>query len=347
MTKNGKLRMSGTLNTIWHGTFAFVVRSEGIEILIPKVDMHAYYAGNWGHELQELSLGKRYRLEGIKSGDGTAKFNQDEHVYVRGPLVPHYDRFLRCSWGPLVPKNIFTLQRMQLDRNNFGQPIPATVQIPNRLGLLHVMTFEFDDLSSLCVLEEAADGSRDQRSVKLPWRPMSVPNEVLGGTGQKCIVNLHIFSDPPHSFDGSMARMDYEHPTAAFGDLMRLTQVPELSFRYTKGEEPIMLPDASVPPGLRRSEMMSLAESGLLNGHHLPSTQHNPTHSSAAVGAGATAWVLSDRTVSLSALGNRSDASRRAFLHRAGACALLGGALSKRALGFQKPINCSPIVVCC
>ena len=36
-----------TLNTVWHGAFAFVRRGDGIEVLTPKESAHSYYAGSW------------------------------------------------------------------------------------------------------------------------------------------------------------------------------------------------------------------------------------------------------------------------------------------------------------
>jgi len=125
----------------------------------------------------------------------------------------------------MVPKRIFTLQRMKLTGRDFSQPIPAGVQVPRRLGLLHVMTFEFDDLAAVSVLDGAAQPF---------WRPL-VTAEAASKAGQNCVVNLHIFADPPHPFEGSMARMNYDHPEAVLGELMQLTQSPDLRLRLDKG----------------------------------------------------------------------------------------------------------------
>jgi len=322
---------------VWHGTFAFVDRPEGVEVLVPNVSMHAYYAGSWGPGLQELAPGKRFRLSGVKNGNGTAAFNPDEHICVQG-LADDYDRFLRCSWEPMVPKRIFTLQRMKLTGRNFSQPVPAAVHIPGRVGLLHVMTFEFDDLASLSVLD--VSGGSDQGVKKPLWRPLA-PVGAAGRVQANCVVNLHIFADPPNLFEGSMARMNYAHPEMAFGELMRLTQSPELGFRLAK--EPFILPDDELPYGVRESEMGTLAESGLLEKRGLASGRNlPPTSASVAAGGifGATA-----RSAAQVPDEEHARTGRRAFVQRLGLWALLGGVLGQVAPACTPTHNCLSTVV--
>ena len=294
--------------------------------------MHAYYTGAWGPDLQPLSPGKRYRLSGVKKGDSAAKFSQDDNVYVRGPLAEHYDRFLRCSWEPLLPKRIWTLQRMKVEKSYFAKPIPSGVEIPDRIGSVQVLSFDFDDVSSLSVLETSESGV----TRKLSWRPQPEPIRIAGNNQPHRVVNLHIFADPAHSFSGRMAGMNYEHPMTAFSELMRLTQVPELRLRLRDGDRPVMAPDASVPDGLPKSELMSLAQSGLLNGKGM----------AAAAVAGAGSWLsMSGRTEQSSKTEDRGNGSRRAFLGRLGACALGGAALSQVALGIKPPYSCTNCIV--
>ena len=292
--------------------------------------MHAYYTGAWGPGLEQLLPGKRYRLSGVKKGDGTAEFRQDENVYVRGPLAEQYDRFVRCSWEPLLPKRVWTLQRMKVEKSYFAKPIPSGVQIPDRIGGVQVLSFDFDDLSSLSVLETSG-GAEGER--KLRWQPLPEPSQVAAKGQPRCVVNLHIFADPPHRFEGRMASMNYEHPVTAFAELMRLTQVPELRLRLRQGDRPVRLLDANVPQGLPKSELMNLAESGLLRGDGM-----------AAVGAGA--WLLrSDGAKQATDTKGRSHDSRRAFLGRVGAFTLGGMALSQVAFGQVHPFDCAPIII--
>jgi len=205
-----------------------------------------------------------------------------------GPLAEKYDRFLRCSWAPMLPKRIRTLQRMKVGGGYFA-PIP----------------------------------------------PRPEPALVPGKSQPHCVVNLHIFADPAHRFQGKMASMNDEHPMAAFAEVMRLTQVPELRLRLRKGDRPVVLPDASVREGLPKSELMSLAESGLLDGRDM---------AAAAVGAGS--WLsLSGGTAQTSDAEDHGNDRRRAFLGRVGACALGSVALSQIAFGVERPINCADIII--
>jgi hypothetical protein len=69
---------SQTLAVVFHGLFAFLFGNEGdeIQVVVPVVDDHKYWAGNHGQEdRHKLRSGKNYRLSGVGRGKWSKKFD--------------------------------------------------------------------------------------------------------------------------------------------------------------------------------------------------------------------------------------------------------------------------------
>jgi len=259
------------LNVVFHGTFLFVVRPNDIEVLIPKVSMHAYYAGSWkAGGLHPLEQGSTYTLDLHEDAPPPAyppaKFEENKNIFFderpRGD-----DPTLRRLILPRHPNHIHTLQCLKLEKNNFvHRSDDASVEIPPKvLGLIHVLTFDLH-------------GSEPPSIDELPkWEP-------LPGIDAS-IANLHIFADPPSLMtamqNGKMSSESpaLRHPTEAFNALVKLTSPKaiaralgcsshsaSLKFQFPAGEIPLIEPSGHEVQklGLRQIELVSLSLSNLL-----------------------------------------------------------------------------------
>ena len=272
MASNGGETNFKKLNVVFHGTFGFVVRPNHIEVLIPNVSMHAYYAGSWqAGGLHALVEGGAYTLE-LHENDPApqypaAPFDPAKNLIVN-ECPNETDPTLRRFILPRRPNEIHTLQCMMLEKKNFVHRSEDTfVDIPPReLGLIHVLTFDLY-------------GSEPPSIDKLPkWAP-------LPGIDHS-IANLHVFADPPYRMTGmASGQMGAQsaalrHPTEAFNALMKLTSIPAvvhgltgsshpvgLKFQFPPGEYPLLEPSNPKTVralGLRQIELVSLAVSNLL-----------------------------------------------------------------------------------
>lgn len=271
MTPNGCETNLKTLNVVFHGTFGFVLRPTGIEVLIPKVRMHAYYAGSWKaaglHELEEgktyvLDLHDRIEAKSRRPAEFDERKNliinqcpQDDDPTLRRMILPH-------------PDLIHTLQCLTLEKKNFvHRAEDLDVEIPPKeVGLIHVLTFYLDSLEppSIDLLPK--------------WEP-------LPGIDAS-IANLHVFADPPSlmtaSHNGQMSPESpaLRHPTEAFNALIKMTSTQEIArslkssshparlrFQFPNGEFPLVEPSGHEVVrelGLRQIELVSLSLSNLL-----------------------------------------------------------------------------------
>jgi hypothetical protein len=69
---------SQTLAVVFHGLFAFLFGSQGdpIEILVPSVPGHRYWAGNFGQEDEnQIGNGEMLQLDGVKAGNWKENFD--------------------------------------------------------------------------------------------------------------------------------------------------------------------------------------------------------------------------------------------------------------------------------
>jgi hypothetical protein len=239
------------LNLVFHGTFFFWVKPDEIEVLIPKVKMHVYYAGNWRRgELKPLQEGRMYTLANIPtqaSGNPPAGFDTYDNIWFRAD-PDDTDPTLRRIRLPR-PEKVATLQHLILQKDNFVGP-EDHVSVPTKtLGLIHVLTYTLDP-------------QNPPRLEGLDWEPK--PSEAAKDT-----VNLHIFADPPARV--SMASMTLKHPTEAFSALVKLIppdkypNIAQFQFQYLANEIPLAEPDPTIPGGLRRIELVSLGVSNLLD----------------------------------------------------------------------------------
>src|SRR5580700_2355699 len=86
MGTNGSETNLKKLNVVFHGTFLFVVKPDGIEVLIPRVSMHAYYAGSWkAGGLHALEQGGTYTLDLHENAPPPAytpaEFEEDKNLF--------------------------------------------------------------------------------------------------------------------------------------------------------------------------------------------------------------------------------------------------------------------------
>src|ERR1035441_4357101 len=206
-----------TLNTVWHGAFVFAVREDGIEVLTPKVGAHSHYAGTWGTgSLHKLADGARYVLRGVKKTAPTAHFDLKSNIYVESPLAPDVGKLVQSSWILPHPREIFTLERVTMQKANFSGTIPREVQIPREFGAVQVLTFDLDGTAP------SVEGLPD-------WVPET-----------REIVNLHVFAEEVNLWTRESV---LRHPTDEFQNLIRLTQLgnrTDLEFAYTPGEIPLV-----------------------------------------------------------------------------------------------------------
>lgn len=257
-----------TLNVVFHGTFLFWEKPDSVEVLIPHVKMHAYYAGNWEYgKLEWLDPGT-YHLTNVHHGD-KPEFDRSHNILVHeNPISPNTDPGLRRLILPR-PKGNQTLQRLMLQKNNIKVPTVLEqaikdgrirIQVPQEsLGLIHVLTYD------------VIKGKTPEVTNLASWKPAQSRFEECPD-----VANLHFFADPPGRIN--MASMTQKHPTEAFSALMKLMppkipDIEKLQFRYPANEIPLVEPDpvTDIPRGLRRIELVSLATSNLLNDNHMQS----------------------------------------------------------------------------
>jgi len=239
---NAGSRYPRTLNTVWHGAFAFVPREDGIEVLTPKLGAHSHYAGTWQiGGLHSLADGASYVLQGVRKTARTAYFDLKYNIYVKSPLAANVGKLVHSSWSLPRPKEIFTLERITMQKANFSGTIPPEVQVPREFGAVQVLTFDLG-------------GSVPSVEGLPQWVPES-----------REIVNLHVFAEEVNTWSRESV---LRHPTDEFQNLIRLTQLGkrlDLDFDYTPDEIPLVQPSTHLPEGLRRIELVSLAVNGLLN----------------------------------------------------------------------------------
>jgi hypothetical protein len=230
------------LNLVFHGTFSFHVLADGsgIDVLIPDVKDHAYYAGPWQTgQLKQLTRGATYDLK-LAHKDLPDHFaddpaNRDSNVFVSAPqITPSAKLFATFRLRPL-PDEIRTLQRITVQTNNFlNTNDPSVRKIPDRvLGLVHVLTYEL--------------------SGQVPT--VNGINPPVAGK-DRSIVNLHVFADPPLQTGNQLTE-------GAFHDLMSFNPANPLEFIFPPDEIALVEPSGNVP-GLRTIELVSLASSNLL-----------------------------------------------------------------------------------
>jgi hypothetical protein len=243
-----------------------------MEVLIPKVSMHAYYAGSWkAGGLHELEQGRTYTLnlheESVRRDHPPAEFEEDKNLIIN-QCPDDADRTLRRLVLPRRPNQIHTLQCMTLEKSNFVHRDDAPfVEIPKKLvGLIHVLTFDLDGAEAPSIDE-------------LPkWQ--ALPDI------DSSIANLHVFADPPHAMtamqNGQMSAESaaLRHPTEAFNALLKLTSAEgvarglkssshsaRLKFQIPPSEFPLIEPsnpEVVRKLGLRQIELVSLSLSNLL-----------------------------------------------------------------------------------
>jgi hypothetical protein len=239
---DGGTRNPKTLNTVWHGAFAFIVREEGIIVLTPEMGQHAHYAGTWEiGGLHKLANGGRFRLRGAGDAERAARFDPKYNIIVEGPLAPGFEHLVQSTWILPRPKEIFTLQRITMQEANFTGAIPYGISIPHEFGAVQVLTFDLDGIVPF------VEGLPE-------WAPEY---------GE--FVNLHVFAEEVNEWSTASV---LAHPSNEFQNLLRLTDVGRrltATFDYTPGEIPLVEPNTHFPPGLRRIELVSLAANGLLN----------------------------------------------------------------------------------
>ncbi|MGA2590968.1 MAG: hypothetical protein ABSH32_13700 [Bryobacteraceae bacterium] len=260
------------LNVVFHGTFLFVVRPHDVEVLIPKVSMHAYYAGSWkAGGLHALEQGSTYTLDLHENvpppAYPPAEFEENKNLFFdERPRAD--DPTLRRLILPRRPNHIHTLQCVTLEKKNFvHRSDDSSVEIPPKVvGLIHVLTFDLY-------------GSEPPSIDRLPkWEPLPGIDD--------SIANLHVFADPPSLMtamrNGQMSSESpaLRHPTEAFNALIKLTSAPafarglrssshsaSLKFQFPAGEIPLVEPsghEVVQKLGLRQIELVTLALSNLL-----------------------------------------------------------------------------------
>jgi len=253
------------LNVVFHGTFLFWKRpkEEKLEVLIPFVDMHAYYAGNWQRgklewldELDEKKNVGVYELRNVHGTKGARPgFDKKDNVIVKPPPRENAPKVRKITLP--LHADVKTLQHLQLQKNNFDGPRQLLaelekanlVNVPESLGLIHVLTYDVDKGK-----EPELKGSH--------WKP--IPSKT-----NPRVANLHLFADPPSQL--SMKGMTMKHPEEAFRALMSLMPATfpgrHFDFHYPAKEIPLIEPDHDddIPKGLRRIELISLAISNLLD----------------------------------------------------------------------------------
>jgi hypothetical protein len=241
--KTGKSR---TLNTVWHGAFAFVLREDGIEVLTPKLSEHAHYAGTSEiGGLHKVPNGAHFVLRGVKRTKAGAGFDPKYNFIVKGSVAQDVEKSVQSAWMLPHPMEISTLQRITIQKDDFTGTIPEGIHIPREFGAVQVLTFELesDALPSVEGLPE--------------WAPEG-----------DAVINLHVYAEEE---TGWSTKKVLEHPTNEFRNLLKLTEVGEkshLAFDYTPGEIPLVEPDTRLPEGLRKRELVSLAANGFLDRDH-------------------------------------------------------------------------------
>ena len=227
---------------VFHGTFLFVRRKDGIEVLLPVVKGHEYLAGTYFKEkpLDEKGV---YGLTGVTAAPGFPVFEVKDNLHFGGQLISGYQAKLYCSWSLPHPKEIRGVRQLKVDPDYFTGSDAGEMKNQKEIALVHVFVYEFDDLNSLSVVNTANGGT-----TPLPWQPASGESP---GT-----VNLRVFAAPAEAM--TMTDMS-EHVTEAFKAMAGLIEGFELGFHYPPDATPAPRGPAVVP-GLPESELLDLAE---------------------------------------------------------------------------------------
>jgi len=251
--EDGKNTNPKTLNIVFHGSFAFVSRDYGFEVLTAAVDGHGNFAGTWQTGgLKPLPPGT-YTLCGAKNTGKRAEFDQGTIVVVEGGLAGDYKDHIYSSWKLPHPTAISTSILVNNEKGNF-KTYTDDIRIPKHLGMVYTFTFATDG---------SAPFSIDQLTPRTDHYWSAEPE-------RGPVVNLHVFAQDEHR----MTKDPNGHSSDAFQKLIRLTKIGEraaqlVEVNYSKWAVPLVqaVHLGDLPQGLKRIELVNLAVSGLLNPH--------------------------------------------------------------------------------
>lgn len=212
---------SGTLNVLLHGAFTFVHDkiNHCLVAAIPKLDQHAYRAGNWLAET-ELRGDTTYHLVGVKKAD-TLKFNRRRNVLVRFGAE-------QLSTNPVpyailnfpYPKTIKSLRTANVARNLFTHAEdligPKRSKNVQQMATLQIFTYDILNENKLKLKADDGDGHY--------WEPAFTRrfNHARSQLGTQDFTNLHIFSSEEYYYRPSNTREDFNECVALLGAKLRL-----------------------------------------------------------------------------------------------------------------------------
>jgi hypothetical protein len=177
-TKSPSDPHGGQLNIVFHGTLAFVLDGD-VKVVVPEIDKFHIVAGTFREE-QPLQKGAHYRLVGVKPASGPAPHvATDANVFLVGVKL-QAGAAVFCDFNLQTPAGFRSLDYVNLKGAALPE-FPPPFAIPKDVvALTHVMTYDFDDVRSLAIL--------DHKNNRFPWAP-----KLNGRTGT---VNLHVYCDP-------------------------------------------------------------------------------------------------------------------------------------------------------
>lgn len=189
-----------TLNVIFHGMFAFVLKADHIEAIAPQIDDHVYKAGAWGRELR-LKEGMAYELHGVTPAAARPVLDPTMHVIVKTSNIVQNSATMFFTLNLPWPQKITGLRNLHPNSQYRGLT-GASVRGVNlqQIPLLEVFTYPIADLNKLSL------------GPNFVWHYDSVGDHI----------NLHVWAEPDAGTVDNTNQHNKHHNIAAFAQLMKL-----------------------------------------------------------------------------------------------------------------------------
>lgn len=180
------------INVVCHGTILFLIAQDGsIELVLPDVGVqwdHRWQAGSWSRGgLASLEADQEYELRGVICGNGQQRFDPKLDVVFSSsvcaaPSVTGLKRPRRLRFP--APAGIQGCNLVDvIPADTFFHPDDARVKELHQLALLHVLTYECDNIDAVSLVNVRNQGVFN-------WVPRAEPNVTPR------VANLHIFAEP-------------------------------------------------------------------------------------------------------------------------------------------------------
>ena len=203
MADQEKKHGSPTLNVLLHGAFTFTHDRDTIYAMMPKLEQHAYRAGNWLAETEIRGEGASYRLTGVKA-HRELTFTRENNLIVKVQRRSEKESPYATFKFPF-PKTTRSLRVAKiLGERPFEHPEDLLEpEAEQSIATLQVLTYDIDNENQL-----ALKGYKEDHH----WEP------AFNGP----YINLHIFCAEDHYHKPSNAQEDFNKCVELLGVKLRL-----------------------------------------------------------------------------------------------------------------------------